>query len=80
MASSISSKTLEGSEVLQELLADVLLLNGKVTLERRSLMPEVREKSKENSLDDSSGMTQVCATDQENHHLRADLEVRGKTE
>lgn len=43
-------------------------------------MPEVKEKSKENSLDDSSGKTQVCATDQETHHSRTDLEVRGKIE
>lgn len=52
-------------ECCRKLLADVLSLNEKVTLEKRSVMPEMRERSKENSLDDSSGKTQDinCATD-----------------
>lgn len=64
-----------------KLLADVLSLNEKVTLERRSVMPETRERSKENSLANSNEKTQdvFCATEQENRHSRIELEVKGET-
>lgn len=68
-------------EHYRKLLAEVLSRNEKVTLERRSVIPETRERSKENPPDNSSEKTQdiFCATEQENCHSRIELEVRGET-
>lgn len=43
-------------------------------------MPEMRERTKENSLDDSNGKTQdvTCATERGKHRCRIELEVRGE--
>lgn len=69
-------------EYCRMLLADVFALNKKVTVERRSVVAQRRERREENSLDYSSGSTQgiYCTADQENHHSRMELGVGEKPE
>lgn len=71
-------------EHYRKLLAEVLSRNEKVTLERRSVMPETRERSKEKPPrppDNRSEKTQdiFCAAEQENCHSRIELGVRRET-
>ena len=69
-------------EYCRMLLADVLASQEKVTVARRSAIPQRRERRKENSLDYSSGKAQgmCCTAGQENHHSRTELEAAEKLE